>query len=253
MGVYINLNISYSVAKEEWEAVYSEILELIQVLPGINQGEECDGKNMISLVLDDDTEAYVLYRDLIQQKKYNKMAGDAIWGALPVYTDFGSNDPRCNRCYEIWGPKINRKTYYLHLLAIACLIEDRLGEKAFLFGNITGEQCKRAVKLANKYLKKRIDVPARCDMKRLRERLGKMRLSEQEKLTAFESMYWGNKDYQFGEYLRKSFSQEACDLYWRKRFQDCSVGTVRFRKNVNDFLSWGFEWSLLCRLVNQEE
>ena len=51
MGVYINLNISYAVTKEEQEN-------------------------------------YVLYRDLIQQKKYNKYAGDAMWSALPYFTDF---------------------------------------------------------------------------------------------------------------------------------------------------------------------
>ena len=38
-----------------------------------------------------------------------------------------------------------------------CLIEDRLGKKAFVYGNITKGQCQKAVKLANEWLEKPID------------------------------------------------------------------------------------------------
>lgn len=248
MGVYINLNISYAVTKEEWEMLYEEVVELAKKLPFAVVEE-----NEIYLLPKEEQENYVLYRDLIQQKKYNKYAGDAMWSALPYFTDFEQKDPRCNRCYEIWGPKIPRKTYHLHLLEIACLIEARLGEKAFVFGNITGEQCERAVGLVYKHTKNRISLPARCDKNRFYERVMKMKLSELERIFVFESMYWGKKDYQFGAYLRQMFSKELCHAYWEKRFRDCAVNTVRFQKYVNEYLSWGFEWDMLCKIVNQEK
>jgi hypothetical protein len=70
----------------------------------------------------------------------------------------------------------------MYLLAIACLIEARLGEKAFVYGDITKGQCKKAVELANKHLKKPIDVPDRCDMERFYRRISKLQMSEKEQL-----------------------------------------------------------------------
>ena len=278
MGIYINLDISHSVTQEEWEKVYEETLVLVNAFPLAERRKViCKGIETICLVPtkerekrygyndenvklgwfacgDYDTmcsaEEYALYRNLFNKKKHDPKAGDAMWGALPAYLDYSYEDKRCSRVYEIWGPKTQGELYHMYLLAIACLIEARLGTKAFVYGDITRGQCKRAVALANQYLKKAIDVPDRCDMKRFYARVSKMNLSEKEQLDVFVGLYLGTKDDKFGEFVRDNFSDFACEAYWREKFRNRVVGTIGFDEKINEYLLWGFDLGKLCQIVN---
>lgn len=60
-------------------------------------------------------------------------------GALPAYMDYDWEEERFGCTY--WGAKTQGEPYHMYLLAIACLMEDRLGEKAFIYGDITQGQC----------------------------------------------------------------------------------------------------------------
>lgn len=281
MGIYINLDISHSVTQEEWEKVYEETLVLVNAFPLAERRKIiCNGIETICLVPTRErekrygyneenarigwfacgdydvmgtAEEYALYRDLYDKKKYNPKAGDAMWGALPAYLDYDHGDLRCNNVHEIWGPKTQGELYHTYLLAIACLIEARLGTKAFIYGDVTRGQCKRAVALANEHLAEPIDVPDRCDMERFYARVSKMRLSEKEQLAVFIALYLGVKDESFGKFIREKFSEFACEAYWREKFRRSVVGTIGFDEKINEYLLWGFDLAELCRLVNYED
>lgn len=280
MGIFIHMSISKAVEKKEWEAVYQETLQLVEAFPFAERLKvSCEGvetyclvrtkerqkkygwrgdKTRIGWTVDGDyetmrtAEEYFLPKDFINEKKVNPDAGDAILGVLPCYLDYSWDDPLCSHCYEIWGNKTQGRPYHMYLLAVACLIEARLGEKAFVYGDITRGQCKKAVELANKYLEKPIEIPDRCDVNRLWRRVSKLPIKEMEKFEAFERFYLGTKDAQFGEYLRAVVPEHIYDEYWKRRFQDCHIETIGFDAAINDYFLWGFDLRKLCRRIDFE-
>lgn len=281
MGICIHMNISKSVTKREWEKVYKETLQLVKAFPLAERRKiECKGIETICLVpsverkqtygwnnektrwgwfTDGDyetmhtAEEYALYRDLIQESEVESDAGDALLGALPAYSKLEWDDPRCSHTYDIWGAKTQGEPYHMYLLAIACLIEARLGEKAFVYGDITRGQCRKAVELANKHLVKPIDVPDRCDMERFYRRVTKLQLSEEEQFIAFERLYLGTKDRKYGEYIRDKYSEDILYKYWQDAFDEYHIGMKGFDDYINEYLLWGFDLGKLCRLVNYND
>ena len=103
-----------------------------------------------------EAEAYWVPRDLVGDRKADPEAGDAMMGALPAWLGYDWEDERVNHTYSLWDDKTQGEPYHMYLLAVACLMEDRLGEKAFIHGDITLGQCRKAVELANRYLKEPI-------------------------------------------------------------------------------------------------
>ena len=281
MGIFIHMNISKSVTKREWEKVYKETLQLVKAFPLAERRKvECKGIETICLVPTEErkqtygwngektrwgwladgdyetmhtAEEYALYRDMIQENEIESNAGDALLGALPAYSKFEWDDPRCSHTYDIWGGKTQGEPYHIYLLAIACLIEARLGEKAFVYGDITRGQCRKAVELANKHLVKSIDVPDRCDMDRFYRRVSKLQLSEDEQFIVFERLYLGTKNHKYGEYIRSKYSEDILYKYWQDAFEMYHIGTKGFDDYINEYLLWGFDLSKLCRLVNYND
>jgi hypothetical protein len=278
MGIFINLVISKSVTKSEWEAVYEETLRLIKNLPLAERRQvDIHGVNTMCLVKTEEhdfpsiwshrgerigwategdletlkrAEEYFLPRDLIGEDKIEEDAGDAMLGAFPAYLDFDRDDKRFTHVYREWGAKTQGEPYHIYLLAVACLIEARLGTKAFIYGDITRGQCKRAVEIANEFLENKIEMPARCYTDRLIKRVNALELSESDKLKVFEALYLGTKDAAFGEALRQYFSKKLLDEYWKNEFKDAKIGTIRFNGKVSEYLLWGFEIDKLCEFVN---
>ena len=197
-------------------------------------------------------EEYSLPRNLIDEDKVETEAeaGDALMAALPAYLDYDQKDSRFDHCYELWGNKTQGEPYHMYLLAIACLIEARLGEKAFVYGDITRGQCRKAVEMANEYLDTPIDIPARCDMDRFAKRVAKLPLSASEQLAVFERLYLGTLDGELGEYMRSIYSEGACDEYWKKRFDGCQIGSGRFDGLIHKYLLLGFDLEKLCYLTD---
>ncbi|MBE5924382.1 MAG: hypothetical protein E7271_07940 [Lachnospiraceae bacterium] len=277
MGISIHLSVSKSVKKEEWKAVYEESLKMVKAFPLAELREiDIDGIDTICLVeteehqetygwYDEKTrvgwdavgdyrymriaEDYYLPRDLVDDKKYIERCEDAMFGILPAYLDYDWQDKQFDITYDIWGAKTQGEPYHMYLLAIACMIESRLSNKAFVYGDITRGQCVRAVELANEVLDNPIEIPARCDLDRLLERVSAMPLTEQEKIRAFECIYLGNKDVKFGEYIRNYFSDAAFIEYWEKRFSHCTVEQFGFLDIFSDYILWGFDLSDVCRYV----
>lgn len=157
--------------------------------------------------------------------------------------------------YNLWGGKTQGELYHIYLLAIGCMIESRLGSKAYVYGDITRGQCVNAVEQANKFLKNKIDVPDSCDAKRFIRRIRTLGLSEKDEIAAIDEYYLGKKDAGFGNLMRETFSDTAFDEYWCERFKDKPPGTIAFHEALGDYIIWGFDFEKLCRhiCINDEK
>lgn len=280
MGIFIYLEVDKSVTKKEWRKVYQETLKLVHAFPLAEKRKvRCRGIDVICLVPtaeheeiygwndekvrigwtavgDYETmctaEDYYLPRDLVDDTVEPDIV-DAMMGALPAYMDYDAKNPVFDHFYSLWGGKTQGEPYHMYILAIACLIEARLGKKAFVYGDITRGQCRKAVDMANVYLKKPIDIPDRCDMERLFKRVSDLPISAREKMAVFQEFYLGKRDADFGEYLRQNFTESVCEEYWRERFEHFSVGTGGFNSLINQYLLWGFGLKKLCSLVRYDD
>lgn len=277
MGISIHLAISKSVTKEEWEKVYEETLQLIKNFPlaekrtikihGVDtfclvpteEHEETYGWHDEKVRIGWDAvgdytymrnaEDYYLPRDLVGEAQVEADAGDAMFSILPVYMNYDREDERFNHVYDKWGAKTQGEPYHMYLLAVAALIEARLGTKAFVYGDITRGQLKKAVETANQYLDSPIEMPDRCYEDRLLERVKKFPLPENEQLAVWERFYLGTKDAGFGDFMRREFSNDAIETYWKKTFNNRTIGTVRFDGHFNNYMLWGFELGKLCEYI----
>lgn len=277
MGIHIHLAVSKSITRDEWEKVYQETLWLVDKFP-LAEKRQIDIKGIKTICLVPTRERefvygwprervhvgwqtvgdyeymctgedYFLPKDLVDTQEIESDAGDAIYGAIPAYRDCDREAPKYNRVHEVWGAKTQGEPYHMYLLAIACLVENRLKEKAFVYGDITKGQCVKAVDIANKYLPNKIEVPDRCDMKKLFLRVSQLNLSGEEKLDVFETMYLGNKEEEFGNFIRKNFTSEVWNLYWANRFSDVIIGTVGFDNLFQKYMLWGGDLRKLCDFV----
>ena len=281
MGIYVHMSVSKTVTKREWEGVYEETLQLVKAFPLAEKREvNCRGVETICLVPTKEreiiydwndkekrigwctngdyntmhtAETYTLYRDMVSDDGVDENAGDALLDALPSYLTADWVDKIYYRSYSIWDNKTQGEPYHMYLLAIACLIESRLGEKAFVYGDITRGQCRKAVELANQHLEKTIDIPARCDMDRFFKRVSKLPIGEKEQLAVFDCLYLGRKSAEYGEYLRSRYSEELFDEYWKNKLGRYTIGTKGFSDYLKNYLLWGFDLRKLCSLVNYND
>jgi hypothetical protein len=281
MGIFIYLSVSHAVTPEEWEKVYQEALFLARNFPlaeirsvpihGVNtrclvHTDEREhrsigqgGQTYLAWYANGDSlslktaEMYSLRRNLVTDATYEPDAGDAMLDAVTAYMDYPWDDARFQQAYGLWGAKTQGEPYHLYLLAIACLIEDRLGTKAFVYGDITRGQCKKAVELANKYLSRPIRLPDRCSPYLLCTRVSRLPFPADEQIAIYVRFYLGAKDAQFGEYMRYTFSEKPLDSYWTQRFEDDRVGTGSFHAAFSDYLGWGFSLEKLFRFIKLAE
>lgn len=281
MGIFIYLGISKAVQKQEWEEVYEETLQLVKAFPlAEKRSVQCRDIDTICLVPtrerefhggwwdkekrvgwcavgDYETmhtaEEYFLSRNMIKEEDYKEDASDALLGLLPTYLNYDREDARFGQIYNVWGSKTQGEPYHIYLLAIACLIESRLGNKAFVYGDITRAQCKHAVELANMHLKEPIDIPARCDKERFWKRVSDLPFSEKEQFEIFERFFLGTKDKEFGEFIRKKYSERIWNEYWKGQFQKVEVGSFGFADKLKNYLLWGFDLEELCGFINYND
>ena len=176
MGIYICMAVSKAVTQAEWENAYRETVTLVEKLPLAElQTLEIHG-NYIPCVVsskerelvvggvktkgwrasgDLDTlgiaETYTLHENF-GIDSVNPEAGDAILGVVPNHIKEDTDDPKFHQAYHLWGNKTQGEYYHIYLLAIAALLEARLKEKVFVYGDVTKGQYKAAVEIANQHL-----------------------------------------------------------------------------------------------------
>ncbi len=281
MGIYIYLDISKSVSHEQWSKVYKESLRLAEQLPFAElQRTEIQGINTLCITPTKEHEAlhryskndtsrgwiasgnyidmtlaedHVLYEKLVDKNEVRPDAGDAIMNRLPSFIDCDPEASEFNQVYNLWGSKTQGESYHIYLLGIACLIEARLGNKAFVYGDITRGQCRKAVKIINKYLEEPIDMPDSCYMERLADRISALPISEPEQISVFVGLYKGTKKADFGEFLKNYYSENSLNAYWKTRFDETNLWTIGFDDCFRDYLLWGFNLETLCTLIPFEK
>lgn len=280
MGIFVNLRVSKSVTKEEWASVYSESLKMIKKLPLAEWQDKksIDGMKITCLVRTKEHEfsygwnneekeigwkAYGDYetlktgechffpKDLVTD--YNEAADDAILACLPQCTNHDWNEDLCNQTYNIFGNKTQGEPYHMYLLAVCCMVESRLKDKAFVNGDITKGQLRKAVEIANSILKTPIDIPARCDTSRLCERVSKLNITENEKFSLFNYLYLGNKNIEFGNFIRNHFSKQVWRNYIKETLNQYHIKAIGFAGKLENFLELGFDLRTICSLINFEE
>lgn len=264
MGIFIYLSVSKSVTKEEWNSVYEESLKLVDVFPLAERGSiEYAGREVTCAVHTKEhefkfrdgavlgwvaemdynmlhgAEEYYLPRDLIKDGEIDPEAGDAIMSSVSGCLGYDWKEKMFQNSYSLWGAKTQGEPYHMYLLAIACMIEDHLGSKAYVYGDITRGQCKRAVELVNHVLEDPIQVPSCCDPTRLRDRVKKLPLSESEQLLVFKHTYLGTKDDSFYQVLNDSFSHDVVQGYWKDKFSGCYAGSGSFASALKEYLNSG--------------
>ena len=275
MGVYIHIEISKSITVNEWRSVYDEALQLVNAFPlsehyvetiinGIDtycivrtkeKTVKRYGKETVGWTATGDydtlrcAEDYSLFKNYIDEDG-DPNAGDAMLGVLSSYADHDWDDPLCSNTYHLWNGKTQGEPYHLYLLAIACLIELRLGKKAFVHGDITRGQCKKAVEMANAVLTNPIDMPDRCDMERHWKRVSVLPIPENEQLKCFINAYLGETNTAvFGEFIRHHFTESTLKEYWKKQFGSYSITTRGGSSAISQYLLWGFGIKDLCGYV----
>lgn len=269
MGIFIHLVISENIKKDEWLRVYEESLKLVKAFPFYEMAaRNYYGEKLYCAVPTEErewldrmgwhtigdyqtlrsAEDYFLPRDL-GRDDYDGELTDALMGLAPAYCGFDWEDERCNQFYNLWGNKTQGEPYHMYLLAIACMLESRLGEKAAVYGDITMGQCLKAVELANQYLEEPIDIPVRCDAQRFYKRVRRLPLKTDEVLSFFISCFLGVVDASLGKFIRDHFTDEEIDSYWIDDFENINFGTIGFERYVHKYLTLGFSLTDLCRYI----
>ena len=108
------------------------------------------------------------------------------------------------------------------------MLEHELPGKVVVYGDITRGQCKKAVEIATDLVGEQIEMPDRCDLQRLYDRVKKMPLQRNEVVDAFIVLYLGNQDKEFGGFIRKGFTVEELKLFWSEQFSYSQIGTYGF-------------------------
>lgn len=272
MGIYIYLAVSKAVTQQEWEAVYEETLLLVNKFPfaEVRQKQICGietrclmmtkerehvygsgGENSYTgWETDGDyvymrcAETYGLKRKLPEKETQEEAAAegdaDAMLGVLAARMDGAEAAAQANPVHHLWGNKTQGEPYHIYLLAVACLIESRLGTKAYVYGDITRGQCRKAVRLANSYLQTPIGMPDSCDPDRLAGRILSFPVKDALKPELFIETYSGTKDDVFGAGIRKYFTERMLKEYWRSKFAEHVIGTAAFERYFKEYLQWGF-------------
>lgn len=281
MGIGIHLSISDSITQEEWEQVYEETLQLVRAFPladlrevsvkgikvrclvptseqkdigrwnrgKIDTGWSAAGDYETMMTAED----YYLPRNLTENHHVESGEKDALLGI--IYDALGGewDNSAYGNFYALWRNKTQGKSHHLYLLAVACLIQARLGKKAFVYGDITRGQCRKAVEMANEHLDKSIELPDQCDMERFFRRVSELPLEKRQQLTVFTEFYMGTQEAEFGTFIRNAYSEKICDAYWSKLFKEYEPGTIGFDDSISKYLLWGFDLEKLCHLVKDRD
>ena len=270
--MYLSFSISNSVTQEEWDKVYKKTLYLADKLnladwskfyyKGIRAYAYCKVKEQTEIEFGKkkhfwltcgdyeyigDGEYFRLEKEL-DERDYNENAGPAIIGNIDSYTHVDSkpyeNQTR-NRYIRIY-----RGTYYIRILAILCFMESILKEKMFISSDIYKRECENAIAYVNQYLKKPIELPARCSFEKLYEIVKTIDIPEEEKLYLMENAYLGKIDLEYKNFIEEKFDKKVIKDFWKNRFKDHAINSYEFKEILEIYLSYGFDFKDLFSYIS---
>ena len=268
MGISISLLVSRAVPQDRWEAVYNEALSLARNLElACIEKKEIMGQSVYCLAPVEETvengkTCWYVCSDLNTRQSAEWYSTPKSLSDSPCEDNFDiiihraldrdiiSDEKNLECPRHLWGDKTQGHFYHIGMLAIGCLIQDRLGDKAYVYGDINAGQCRRAVELANKYLGKAIQVPCQADLNRWIERVKALPLPEENRVRIFFDMFIGAKKEELGDAARSNFSSDAIMEYWKRSFSWYDMNVVGFGSILKKYLSMGFGIADLCDIVS---
>lgn len=277
MGIFISLKIADTITAEEWERAYQKSVTLMEKMPFIDKKakeyygaelicatktveEELFGEMGWCAMGDGETmktaEEFFLPKDILsaeQASTSTKPYVDPYMSILPTHDILSFEDERCSRVLRLWGNKTQGEPYHFYLLAIACMLEQELPGKVAIHGDITKGQCRKAVQIVSDLLGEKVELPDRCDLQRLHDRVREMPLQENEIVDAFTALYMGNQENEFGVFLQEHFSDEELAGFWERYFEKFPVNHHVFSSYLKKYLLWGFPLAGLKKYVRLED
>ena len=80
-----------------------------------------------------------------------------------------------------------------------------------------------------------------------------MPLKKNKVVDAFTVLYVGNQNEEFGEFIRRGFTDEELKLFWSEQFSYSKIGTYGFSDWLKKYLLWGFQVSNLKEYIRFED
>ena len=288
MGVMLELYIDFSkINSKQWENVYNESLKLIDSYEfmDIITGKEKDSDEFVyadrsrERYLNPSYPDYIGWQTVGDMKTFERAESFMLVKDIGFYlkNNSGTEDKDKSDIYfsiinhrsanediknvetndiMVFNSKTQGCQYHKYLLAIACLIEDRLKPNVVIFGDITLGQIKYSFELANSILEKKISLPDRCNYENLYNRVVRVLKNETAQIEAFLDLVLSPNNKELGDFLRKYFSAEGLRNYWKRYLKDCKPGTLGMSLAIKEFLELNFYIAILCDILvlddNQE-
>ena len=267
MESIITLSVTRGLTQDQWIPVYEEALSLAEhfplaefryeeiinhvVLKCLVKSREREytspwGNSAVGLRVEFDSvtksscEPFFMKRNLCPAESSVRISD-------PLYKKIRPYDRSIPDTRSVWAGQTSRGSLHAYILAISCLVADRLKDNAYVDGDISLYEFKEAVSLANCFLKRKISMPVQCVKESLLARIQKMPLPRHEQLREFLNIYNGVTDKNTGDFLRSEFTEEECDSCWKEIFD---ARPNSFRYMFWDYLSMGFDFEKLFRYVN---
>ena len=158
MGIHIGITVSTHISPERWQAVYEEALNLAKKLNLAEHREkeihghavrclvpteesEWNGKNGFWAVADytfrDSGEGFFFHKELRLPEDDEPV--DILALRASQIDMIRTNIPEKNY-QKLWGDKTQGHTYHIALLAIGCLVQDRLGDDALVHSDTAASE-----------------------------------------------------------------------------------------------------------------
>lgn len=274
MGTWIYLHADFrNVTQDLWESVYEETLDLVNVYPFMDRVvDKTTYRNTFQyvdrarerylaprnpdklgwyVIGDMETlehaESFMLFRDVSYWKKYwekqNTQSGtdevlfSLINGHIDIHPEITATNPGA---LEVFESKTQSYDYHTYILAICCLIEDRLKPYAVTGGDITLGQIKKSVDWANQHLKKAIALPDRCNYRELAARIAPNLKSEVARLEALLMLSLYPEGPEVGDFIREAFNHQTIVEYWKMRAKAARPGTYAMNNEIDRYLNMNF-------------
>ena len=266
MGVFISLCASNKVDPVQWEKAYEETLVLADKMglieirefkkfgqkyfaatSSIERKHPCgtgwlaEGDAFFMATAED----FFLPRKIKESKQEEKYCDPLMY----IYAQRGSinfENPYVKNVQCFWGSKTQGEPYHEALLAIGCLLDDRLKGQVVCGSDITYGQCEHAIKKANKILKKKIGMPLRCRMEDLYKRVRQLPIESNQILEAFSVTYLGAKDKRYYKFVADHFSDEEQYLFIKTKMNSQYLGTIGFADCIQEILSYDMPIAKVC-------
>jgi len=265
MGIHIRLNIlPDKISKNDWNSVYQEAKQLINAYPFLDIISDEDTyscswhyadspsqkpikccKNNIGFRMSGDlitmqtAESFELIKDLNYYRSDSKPKEEYI-DILQLYTD------DLHASAKVFDDKTQGYDYHSYILAIGCLIEDRLKPYALVHGDISRGQMEMAIEWANGILKKPVHLSELADNESLLARIRKFASGELAALRLFMETTQNEKDYQLGCFIRNNISQASIIKYYTEEISERKIGTFGFSNILTEYLNLGNDPAVLC-------